>query len=43
MDALRILSSAVALSIVAGLIKTRRSEPRKFGFVSRDRSDHSSA
>jgi len=35
----------VVLSLVAALIKTRRSAPKSLGFVSRDwhRSDHSSA
>jgi len=36
MDALWIVSSALVLSIVAAIIKTRRSAPRNLGFVSRD-------
>jgi hypothetical protein len=36
MDTLLILSSAVVLSIVAAVMKTRRSAPRNLGFVSRD-------
>jgi hypothetical protein len=36
MDTLWILSGAVVLSIVAAVIKTRRSAPRNLGFVSRD-------
>jgi hypothetical protein len=48
MDALLIVSSAVVLSIVAAVIKTRRSAPRNLGFVSRDwvirhGTDHTSA
>ena len=48
MDALWMLSSALVLSVVAAVIKTRRSAPRNLGFVSRDwivrhGSDHSSA
>jgi urea transporter len=36
MDVLWILSSAVVLSIVAAVMKTRRAAPRNLGFVSRD-------
>jgi hypothetical protein len=48
MDALWILSSAVVLSVMAAIIKSRRSPPRNLGFVSRDwilrhGSDRSSA
>jgi hypothetical protein len=36
MDTLWIVSSAVILSIVGAIIKTRRSAPRNLGFVSPD-------
>ena len=36
MDALWILSSGLVLSIVAAVVKTRRSAPKNLGFVSRD-------
>ena len=48
MDTFLIVSSAVVLSLVAAMIKTRRSTPRNLGFVSRDwvirhGTDHTSA
>ena len=48
MDTFLIVSSAVVLSIVAAMVKTRRSAPRNLGFVSRDwvirhGSDHTSS
>ncbi len=36
MDTLLLVSSAVVLSIVAAVVKARRSGPRNLGFVSRD-------
>jgi hypothetical protein len=48
MDTLLIVSSAVVLSIVAAVVRTRRSAARNLGFVSRDwvarhGTDHTSA